>query len=347
MSVRRKTEDKPLPVAPETGQVPALGTAQMPARREPLAMGEHGLIFRNWDDMWRLASAIAKSDLAPKDFIGKPENCLIAMQMGFEVGIAPMSAIQNIAVINGRPSIWGDMMKAICINSGLVTRFHEYVEGEGDEMTAHCIIGRAGWPDEIYQTFSIADAKRAGLLPAKPDAAWNKYPKRMLQMRARGFACRDAFPDRLRGIWSREEAIDMPPERYSVHDVVGANNAPPSNLDELTDRMKQAKPEAPKSKGKSKKTAKAKPEPEPDGTPAPPYTVDDLTELDRDGLVAFLDQEGLEIPDIGDFSDDEIRESIRGFLDESPEEIKGETETKTEPETEGDSETDAGQSALF
>src|ERR1700675_2806847 len=56
-----------------------------------------------------LAKLIASSELAPKDYKGKPGNCLIAMQLGAELGVAPMQAIQNIAVINGRPSVWGDL----------------------------------------------------------------------------------------------------------------------------------------------------------------------------------------------------------------------------------------------
>src|ERR1051325_3957629 len=63
-----------------------------------------------------LAQWIAKSDLAPKDFKDKPQNVLIAMQMGLEVGLSPMQAIQNIAGINGRPSVWGDSVLALYQN---------------------------------------------------------------------------------------------------------------------------------------------------------------------------------------------------------------------------------------
>ena len=68
----------------------------------------------NFSEAMRLANMIAKSDLAPKDYKGKPENCLLAVQMGAEVGLSPMQAIQNIAVIGGRPSVFGDAMLAIC-----------------------------------------------------------------------------------------------------------------------------------------------------------------------------------------------------------------------------------------
>jgi hypothetical protein len=60
----------------------------------------------NLSEAMALAKMIAQSDLAPKDYKGKPGNVLIAMQFGAELGVAPMQSVQNIAVINGRPSLW-------------------------------------------------------------------------------------------------------------------------------------------------------------------------------------------------------------------------------------------------
>ena len=55
-------------------------------------------------------------------------------------------------------------------------------------------------------TFTVGDAIRAGLW--KKAGPWTMYPKRMLQMRARSFALRDAFPDVLRGLVATEEVED-------------------------------------------------------------------------------------------------------------------------------------------
>src|SRR6185295_12780043 len=64
-----------------------------------------------------------------------------------------------------------------------------------------------------------ADAKTANLWgKAGP---WTQYPKRMLQMRARGFGCRDCFPDLLRGIIIKEEAEDMPRQKTDYSRAVG------------------------------------------------------------------------------------------------------------------------------
>ncbi len=155
-----------------------------------------------------MSKMIAASDLAPKDYQGKAGNVLVAMQMGSELGLAPMQAIQNIAVINGRPSLWGDAMLAV------VQSHPDFVDIEEMDMkdieaagAATCTIHRKGRTSHTV-TFSVNDAKTAKLWGK--GGPWVQYPSRMLQMRARAFACRNTFPDALRGIQSAEEARDIP-----------------------------------------------------------------------------------------------------------------------------------------
>lgn len=148
------------------------------------------------------AKLIADSDLAPKDYKGKPGNVIIAIQMGAEVGLKPLQAIQNIAVINGRPCIWGDAMIALVQNHPLCEYIHEELKND----VAYCIVKRRGDAEEHMAKFSREDAKKAGLLTK--GGVWQQYPDRMLQMRARGFALRDKFADILKGIAIREEVED-------------------------------------------------------------------------------------------------------------------------------------------
>jgi hypothetical protein len=158
---------------------------------------------RSFDEALRLSDYLAGSTLVPKDFKGNPGNCLIAIQWGMEVGLKPMQALQNIAVINGRPSLWGDAVIALVRASPLC----EYITETDDGNTATCRVKRRGQPEEI-RTFSMDDAKAAGL--AGKDGPWRQYPKRMRQMRARAFACRDVFPDVLKGMPVAEEIMDAP-----------------------------------------------------------------------------------------------------------------------------------------
>jgi len=158
-------------------------------------------IFSNddtFDRAMKFSQMIAKSDFAPRDYKGKPENVLIAMQMGHEVGLKPMQAIQNISVINGRPVIWGDAALALCRNTPGCKYIKEWIEGtfqKGDAI-AWCETQR---DDEIVKRFfSIEQARKAGLVGKA--GVWQQYPERMLSMRARGFCLRDCYPDILKGM---------------------------------------------------------------------------------------------------------------------------------------------------
>lgn len=162
---------------------------------------------KSLDEAMQYAKLIADSDLAPPQYKGKPGNVLVAVQMGNEIGLKPMQALQNIAVINNRPSIYGDAMLAI-------VKAHpkfEYINEWEENGIAYCEVKRIGEPAQTRQ-FSLEDAKRAGLKgKAGP---WSTYESRMLQMRARGFALRDTFPDALKGLHLAEEAQDMPANNY-------------------------------------------------------------------------------------------------------------------------------------
>ena len=159
---------------------------------------EQALTFSNY---------LADSDMVPKDFKGKPGNCLVAIQWGMEIGLKPLQAMQNIAVINGRPSLWGDAVIALVRSSPLC----EYIIEEDDGRTATCRVKRRGEPEQS-RSFSMDDAKAAGLLGKQ--GPWTQYPKRMRQMRARAFAVRDVFPDVLKGLPVAEEVMDTPSERH-------------------------------------------------------------------------------------------------------------------------------------
>lgn len=159
---------------------------------------------RNFEQALTFSDYLADSDLVPKDFKGRPGNCLIAMQWGAELGLKPLQALQNLAIINGRPALWGDAVIALVRSSPLC----EFIIESDDGTTATCRVKRRGEPEQS-RTFGMDDAKTAGLLGKS--GPWTQYPKRMRQMRARAFALRDVFPDVLRGLPVAEEVMDTPP----------------------------------------------------------------------------------------------------------------------------------------
>lgn len=173
----------------------------------------------NMTEAMELARMMSSSALAPKDFKNKPEDTLIAMMMGNELGLNPMQSIQNIAVINGRPCIWGDAMLALVQNHPSFDEIEETFDDS--KMTAICTVTRKGGKPHVSK-FSQEDAVLAGLWG---NNTWKKYPKRMLAMRARGFALRNQFADALLGLITREEALDYPDEK-EINPVVAIPKEP-------------------------------------------------------------------------------------------------------------------------
>jgi len=188
--------------------------AIVPVKAEPKAIrigNARALVPGSVEEMYRFATAIVRAGMQPKSFGGGEQAasaCFVAMQLGAEVGFPPMAAIQNIAVINGKPGVYGPAQMALVRASGLLEAIEEGFRGkEGqDDWTAYCTVKRVDQAPETSE-FSVADAKRAGLWgKAGP---WQQYPKRMLRMRARSFALRDVFPDVLLGLaYTAEELED-------------------------------------------------------------------------------------------------------------------------------------------
>jgi len=169
----------------------------------------------NFTELMSFAELVANTQLVPANFRGKPADIVVACQYGNEVGLHPMQAINHIAVINGKPSMYGDALLALVKRSAAFEWIKETVESTEDDRIARCVIKRQGEPEAEY-TFSWLEAKQAGL--TNKSGPWKTYPKRMLQMRARGFALRDVFPDVLMGLISAEEAHDYPVKNITPKD---------------------------------------------------------------------------------------------------------------------------------
>jgi hypothetical protein len=167
-----------------------------------------------------IAERIAKTELVPSNYRNKPDNVLVAWSLGAPLGLSLLASLQNIAVINGKPAIFGDAALAVVRGSGLSEFVNEEISGEGDEMVATCTARRFGEPTIIKRTFSVADAKRAKLWGKQ--GPWTQYPQRMLAMRARSWCLRDGFPDALAGMAIREEVQD-----FNITDRVVVRDATP------------------------------------------------------------------------------------------------------------------------
>ncbi len=147
----------------------------------------------------KVAEMLSKSGVIPNIYKGKPEDIFVAMSMGYQLGFPIEQSLQDIAVVNGRPCLWGDGLLSLALNHPDCQSIDEKPlhDDKGNIVGYRCTVIRKGHQPHSKQ-FTLQDAQVAGLLSR--GTVWKAYPERMLQMRARSFAIRDKFADALRGL---------------------------------------------------------------------------------------------------------------------------------------------------
>ncbi len=173
-----------------------------PQPKSIVVASERGVQLQTLGQMWKFAEMAVNSGIY-KDLNDNPAVALIKIQAGLELGLTPVWALTNIFVVNGKPTVYGDALLGLVLANPQCEDVIETNEGKfpGDDYTAVCEVRRKGRLP-IVRRFSVADAKKAGIFGKNVHAL---YPTRMLAMRARSWACRDAFADALRGLGVKEE----------------------------------------------------------------------------------------------------------------------------------------------
>ena len=172
----------------------------------------HRAMPADMDEKWRLAETLLASGLCPK--VGRKsdrrdmtvQEVFVMLQLGDELGLAPMQAVQGIAVVEGRPAPMYQTMLAVCRSSGKLESYAEDITEERAVVT----VKRLGDSAPLSATFSLKDAVRAQLLG---NPTWQKYPRDMLRNRAGGRALKIAFADVLAGIALEDEIEDALADR--------------------------------------------------------------------------------------------------------------------------------------
>jgi hypothetical protein len=149
----------------------------------------------------KLSGVIAATEFVPEALRGRPATVCAAILAGRELGIGPMTALQHLHVIEGRPSMSAQLMRALVLAHGHRIRFIESTQ------TRCTIEGRRAGEDEPSRvTYTMDDAKTAGLNGRR---SWQRMPRQMLVARATGELCRNVFADVIGGMaYTVEEATD-------------------------------------------------------------------------------------------------------------------------------------------
>jgi hypothetical protein len=177
---------------------------QAPAQ---LMANSNGMVLGNsLEERFRVCSLYAKSGMLPKGY-ETPEKVFAGLQYAMELGFQnqPLTALRNIAIINGQPSLWGELPLALVMKSGLLAFKDEYfVDSKGvrlpvvcaieDVYAAVCVVERKGFHRQEF-AFTQDDRTKLGVA-----AIWQQFTKIMMKRKARSIALKDLFPDVMMGI---------------------------------------------------------------------------------------------------------------------------------------------------
>lgn len=160
-----------------------------------------------YNNALKMAESLAKSDLIPDNYKGKPESCLIAIDVARQIGArSPLFVMQNLFVVKGKPSWSGQYCDAIVRANFKKVKVD--LSGEGDErgckVTAYDENGNFCEGTRI----TIRMAKQEGWFN-KTGSKWQTMPDLMLQYRAFAFFARIHCPDKLLGIHDEFENVDI------------------------------------------------------------------------------------------------------------------------------------------
>ena len=166
-----------------------------------------------WDLVARKAESLAKSSVIPREYQNNPSNVLVAMEMADRMEVSVLAVMQNLHVINGRPS-WSAQFLIAAVNrsgrfSPLRFRF-EGTEGE-DSWGCRAVAVDLGDSEELIGTLVTIRMAKAEGWATKSGSKWKTMPEQMLRYRAAAFWARTQCPELAVGLRTAEEAEDMGP----------------------------------------------------------------------------------------------------------------------------------------
>lgn len=156
----------------------------------------------------REAKGLSASGLVPKAYENNVPNCLLAINIGRRLGCDPLTVMQNLDIIHGRPSWRAQFLVATFNGCGKFTSIKYRFDGEKDEY------GCTAYATEIATGEKIEGPKvtwkmvKAEGWLEKNGSKWKTMPDLMFRYRAAAFLVRTTAPEISMGFGTREEADD-------------------------------------------------------------------------------------------------------------------------------------------
>lgn len=173
-----------------------------------------------------VANGIVGTSFVPQHFRGKPEEAAAAILYGATLGFDPLTSLQQLYSIGGKPALYSRAMVAVVLSKG-----HRIwtIEDKPDSVT---VAGQRKGSDHVEQiTWTIERAKTAGYTS---NANYKKDPHAMLYARASGDVARRIAPDALLGLAYSAEELQLGEGTTSTQQVTADQFVPAEPAQEPT-----------------------------------------------------------------------------------------------------------------
>lgn len=213
-----KEEDKIVDVSAEevnTEEIVAEETAEEVQEETAVAIPSGSIM--ELEKLYTMAEMLSKSTIVPVTYQRRPENCFVALDMANRTGMSPFVIMQNLFVIQGKPSWSG---QAICSMIRSSKQFKNvelnYVGTEGkDDWGAYVSATRVSNGKLVKgATVTLAISKKEGWY-GKTGSKWQTMPEIMLAYRAYAWFGRVYAPELIMGLLSVEEVTDIGTEEVT------------------------------------------------------------------------------------------------------------------------------------
>jgi len=170
----------------------------------------------NFEHAQRVSQMLAKSELIPKEYQGKIQNIMIALELSARIGASPIMVMQNLYIVHGKPS-WSSTFIIASLNAcKKFSPLRFELAGEKENMSCYAWAYELSTNEKIVgPTVTMAMAKAEGWID-KNGSKWKTMPELMIRYRSAAFFGRLYAPEILMGMQTMEEFIDVQHEVIKV-----------------------------------------------------------------------------------------------------------------------------------
>lgn len=165
----------------------------------------------SFEQALRVAQMLSKSDMIPTSYRGNVQNVMVALEISNRLRISPLMVMQNLYVIQGKPSWSSSFIIGVMNTSKRFSPLEFEMRGEGNSDAYGCVaraVELSTGKELKSSKVTLGMAKSEGWY-SKAGSKWKSMPDQILKYRAEAFFGRIHAPEILMGMHTAEETNNI------------------------------------------------------------------------------------------------------------------------------------------